>query len=525
MEGLALVTLMVGAVLVTAVARRLGVSPPLLLVAVGLCASFVPGIPAYAIEPEVVMVLVLPPLLYSSARESSYLRFRENLRPIGLLAVGLVLFTTVVIGYAASWLVPGLPLGSALVLGAVLSPPDAVAATSIGRRLGLPRRVLTVLGGESLVNDATALTAYRVAIASVAGAGYTLLQGVGVFLLAAVGGSLIGLAIGWLARLGHRFLPGDLASALGLLVPFLAYLVGEEAHTSGVLAVVVSGLYLGHRSPDVEATSRLQVYAVWNALDTVLEALVFALIGLQVRGIVDGVDTGVGRLVAAGAALTAVTVLARIVWVYPATYLPRFLFPRIRARDPYPPWQYPVVLSWAGMRGVVSLAAAFALPETTDSGAPFPGRDEILFLTFFVTVATLLLHGMTLPPLIRRLGICNKEAYQDALAEASAQHSAARAALARLEELAGNKGSHQAVLETLRQTAEARRNAAWERLGGPTGEGAEPPSVAYRRLRRAMLEAERQEFVRFRDERLIDDEVLRRVMRELDLEEAALQRE
>lgn len=525
MGGLALVALLTGALAVTALARRLGVAAPLLLLAAGLAVSFVPGVPGYRIQPDLVLLLVLPPLLYSAALDSSYLRFRDNLRPIGLLAVGLVLFTTLVAGLGAWWLVPGLPLGSALVLGAVLSPPDAVAATAIGRRLGLPRRAMTVLSGESLVNDATALTAFRVAVASVVGVGYSLLQGLGAFALAAVGGAVIGRVIGWAVHRARRVLPGDLASALGLLVPFGTYLVGEEAHASGVLAVVVAGLYLGHRAPEVAAASRLQDEAVWKAADTVLEAFVFALIGLQLRGIVNSVETGLGLLMAAGAALTLIVVAARIVWIFPATYLPRALSRRVRAREPAPSWREPAVLAWAGMRGVVTLAAAFAVPHATGDGGAFAGREEILFLAFFVTVATLLLHGLTLPVVIRRLGFTGAEGYQDALREAEAQHTAARAALGRLTDLAGSAPTHRPVIESLRQQAEARSNAAWERLGRPEPQGAERPSVVYRRLRREMLDAERAVFVRFRDERRIDDEVLRRVLRELDLEEAALERE
>ncbi len=525
MGGLALVALVAGALAVTALARRLGVVAPLLLLAAGLAVSFVPGLPDYRIQPDLVLLLVLPPLLYSAALDSSYLRFRDNLRPIGLLAVGLVLFTTLVVGLGAWWLVPGLPLGPALVLGAVLSPPDAVAATAVGRRLGLPRRVMTVLGGESLVNDATALTAFRVAVASVVGVGYSLVQGLGVFVLAAVGGAVIGWAVGWAVHRARRALPGDLAGALGLLVPFGAYLVGEEAHASGVLAVVVAGLYLGHRAPEVAAAARLQDEAVWKAADTVLEAFVFALIGLQLRGIIDAVETGPGRLVVAGVALTLCVVVARIVWIFPATYLPGLLSRRVRARDSAPPWREPAVLAWAGMRGVVSLAAAFAVPQSTGGGHPFAGREEILFLAFFVTVATLLLQGLTLPALIHRLGVRGAEDYQDALGEAEAQHAAARAALDRLAELASGAPTHQSVLANLRQQAEARSNTAWERLGRPDPQGAERPSVVHRRLRREMLAAERAVFVRFRDERRIDDEVLRRVLRELDLEEAALARE
>lgn len=526
MHGLPLIALLVGSLAVTALARRFGAAPPLVLVVAGLAASFVPGMPGYEIDPELVLLLVLPPLLYSAALGSSYLRFRDNLRPIGLLSVGLVLFTTAAVGLTAWWLVPGLPLAAALVLGAVVAPPDAVAATAVGRRLGLPRRVMTILGGESLVNDATALTAFRVAVAAAVGTGYSIWAGLGMFALAAVGGAAIGWAVGWLVHRVRRALrDGVLESAVGLIVPFGAFLVAEEAHTSGVIAVVVAGLYLGHRAPQGGSASRLQEQAVWKAADTLLESLVFALIGLQLRTVVEGVDAGLAPLLLVGMVLTLVAVVARIVWVFPGTYLPRMLSRRLRDRDPSPPWQVPAVISWAGMRGVVSLAAAFAVPLTTDSGAPFPGRDEIILLAFVVTVGTLLLHGLTLPAVIRALGVRGQESFADALAEAEAQTAAARAAAARLDELDDGDPLHEHAVAKLRHMAEHRSNAAWERLEPDGQEQSRAPSVAFRRLRREMLAAEREVFVRYRDERRIDDEVFRRVQRELDLEESMLQRE
>ena len=523
-QGLPLIGLLVGAFVVTAVARRFTVSSPLLLVVVGLAASFLPGMPDYAINPDLILLLVLPPLLYSAALDSSYLRIRENLRPIGLLAVGLVLVTTAVVGLAAWWLVPGLPLPSALVLGAVVAPPDAVAAAAVGRKLGLPRRVMTILGGESLVNDATALTAYRVAVALAAGAGYGILQGFGLFVLAAVGGALIGWALGWIVHRARVLLKdGVLESALGLLVPFVGYWVAEEAHTSGVLAVVMAGLYLGHRGHRAEPIARLQDQAVWQAADTLLESFVFALIGVQLPAVAGAIDSGLVRLTLIGLALVLVAVVVRIVWVYPATYLPRWLLPKLRAHDPSPRWQVPAVISWAGMRGVVTLAAAAAVPLTTRAGAPFPGRDEIIYLAFLVTVGTLLLHGSTLPALIRKLGLRGRDDYTDALAEAQAQHDAGRAAAARLDELDDGDPLAERAVAKLRQGIEARSNAAWERLGGADDGGT--PSAVYRRLRRELLAAERAVYLRYRDQRRIDEEVFRRIQRELDLEEVMLERE
>ena len=519
MEGVALIALVLGSLAVTAVCRRFGTTPTLVLVLAGIGVSLIPGIPDFRINPDVVLLVVLTPLLYSAALDSSYLGFRTNLRPIGLLAVGLVIFSTAAIGLAAWWLIPGLPLPAALVLGAVVAPPDAVAAIAVGRRLGLPRRVMTILAGESLVNDATALTLFRVAVAAAAGASISLWSGIGIFLLAGVGGGLIGLAVAWLVHwIRVRLNDPPIESALGLVVPFAVYLIAEEVHASGLLAVVVAGLYLGYRAPETGFATRLQDDAVWRASDTVLESVVFALIGLQLTSVVREVGA-VGPLLLTGVALTVVTVLARVVWMFPATYLPRLL-PSVRRRDPHPNWRVPAVISWAGMRGVVSLAAAFAILP----GVPF--RETLVFLAFFITVGTLLLHGLTLPWLIRKLGVHGGETQADALAEASAQHAAGRAAVARLDEMAENVNGQLAhSVQKLRYMAQMRTNTSWERLGRPAEEAGESPSAAYRRMRRAMVAAERETFVQYRDDGRIDDEVLRRVLRELDLEEAMLSRD
>jgi Na+/H+ antiporter len=522
MDGMRLILLVLGALAVTAVSRRLRLPAPLTLVVAGLAISAIPGVPSYELDPDLVLYAILPPLLYSAALDSSAIQIRAKIRPITLLAVGLVLFTTVAVGLVAWWLVPGLPLAAALALGAVVAPPDAVSAVVIGRRLGLPRRVMTLLAGESLFNDATALTALRVAVAAAVGTGFSLWSGVGGFLLTAAGGVAMGAVLG---RVVHqiRLRLGDpkLESALGLVVPFTAYALAEQVHLSGVLAVVVTGLYLGHHAPQAGYATRLQDLAVWQAADTVLEAFVFALIGLQLPAVVRGVGA-VGPLLVAAAAVIATVVLARILWVFPAIYLPRALFRRVSARDPAPPWQVAAVVSWAGMRGVVTLAAASAIPRVTESGAPFPGRSEIIFLAFCVTVATLLLHGLTLPWVIRRLGVQSRESHQDALAEADAIHTATQAALQRLETV--SDGAPDSVTSRLRRLAEHRSHSVWERLGRPETELGEAPSVIYRRLRLEMLAAERETLVGLRDIGRIDDEVLTRTLHDLDLEEALLSR-
>ncbi len=522
-NGLLLVVVVL-ALLVSGAARHRGLSSPLLLVMVGLAASLLPGLREVQLDPELVLFAVLPPLLYSAALESSFSGLRDNLRPIGLLAVVLPLVTTAVVGWV-SWLVlPQLPFTAALVLGAVVAPPDAVSATAVGRRLHLPRRTMTLLSGESLLNDATALTAYRVALAAAVGTGASLLSGVRTFALAAVGGLLVGLLVGFVvSKVRLRLADPVLESAIGLVVPFLAYLSAEEVHGSGVLAVVVAGLVLGNRSVRSGYATRLQNTAVWKAADVVLESFVFLLIGLQLPTVLEGLKGhSPGSLVAAAAAVLATVVAVRLLWVMPMALLPRLV-----SRKNAPSARGALVVSWAGMRGVVSLAAAFAIPLTTNAGAPFPARAEILFLTFVVVVGTLLLQGLTLPGVIRFLGVQrDAEARADALAEAAAQHDAATAAVNRLDELvADDPPLTEQAAEVLRRLTQHRNNAAWERLGRDEAEVGESPSTAFRRLRREMLAAEREVFLDHRDDDRIDDEVLRRVLHELDQEEALLDRD
>ncbi|GAA4225506.1 Na+/H+ antiporter [Actinomadura meridiana] len=500
----------------------------MILVIAGLLVSFVPGVPEFELDPEVALYVFLPPLLFAAAWQSSYTNLRQNVWGIGLLSVGLVLFTTFAVGYVAYLLVPGLPLPAAFVLGAIVAPPDAVAAVSIAQRLGLPRRTVTVLVGESLFNDATALTAFRVALIAATGAGFTLADGVWRFLFAAAVGAAVGLSLGpplhWLrTRLNDPLVENGVA----VVTPFGAYLIAESLHASGVIAVVVSGLYLGHRATESAAATRLIGRSFWKVMVFVLESVVFLLIGLQLPPVLDGLSgRSTPELVWWAIAVFAATVVARFVWVFPASYVPWLMSRRERGRE-HVGWRGRVVLSWAGMRGVVSLAAAFAIPFTTSDDAAFPGRDLILFLTFTTVLGTLLVQGLTFPALIRVLGVGGeRERYADTVAEAGAQHAAAQAALERLEELIAEDEVDAAVVDRLRELAEHRQLRVWERLGGGTGpEGAEVPTAAYRRLRREMLAAERRVFVRMRDERRLDDEVLSRVMNELDLEEAALHRE
>ena len=524
-----------GAAVVSSLADRWAVPAPPLLVLTGLAVSAVPGAPAVQLDPQIVLVLVLPPLLYSGALGASLLDIRANARPIALLSVGLVLFTGAVVALVAYLLVPGLPLGAAFALGAVVGPPDAVAAIAIGRRVGMPARLQTLIEGEGLLNDATALVTYQVAVAAVVGGGLTLLQVGGRFVLASIGGLLVGLLVAALVKLVRRRLDEPLVeNTLSLATPFLAYLPAEQLHASGVLAVVVCGLVLGHQSPSlVSSGSRLQSTAVWRLIDFVLEGAVFIVIGLQLPRIVGALGAySLAELAGWSAAVVAAVVVVRPLWIYPATYLPRWLSRRIRRSDPAPSWREPAALSWAGMRGVVSLAAAFALPLRTGAGQAFPQRDLLLFLAFVVVLATLLLQSLSFGTVLRRLGL-RPDRQAVLLQQAGARQAAVSAALRRLEAEAEAEPPPDGIVDELHDMATARVNAGWERLAevraGSTGTGRdsedrETPSAAWRRLRAAMLDAERQELVALRDRGDLSDVALRELQRELDLEEAALLR-
>jgi Na+/H+ antiporter len=515
------VVLVAVSVLGAALARRLGFIAPLVLLVGGLVLSFVPGIPEIHIKPELVLIGILPPLLYVAALQTSIPAFKRALRPILLLAVGLVVLTAFVVGIVVHMLLPAVPFAACVALGAIVAPPDAVSATAIARRIGLPRRVVTILEGESLLNDATALVIVRVSTGALLGSAVGFWQIGGQVVLKAGGGLLIG----WLAAIGaawlHRKIQDPLLDdAVSLLTPFVVVIVAEELRTSSVVAVVVTGLYLGHRIPYLlSPTSRLQMDAVWRLITFLLEGVVFLLVGLQLRELLTHIQTGAGTTIRVTIAVFLTLVIVRFIWVYPATYLAR-LIPRIRTREERPPITVPTVIAWAGMRGVVTLAAALSLPpvgEVRNGGAYDP--DLFVFVAFATIVLTLLIQGTTLPMLARRLGVKEDTTTKDALAEASVQHAASRAALQALDEKAD--GAPQSVVDRLRALADTRANGAWERLGS---QQQETPSAAYGRLRREMITAERHVFKIARNEGRIPEEVLTRAQRELDLEESQLQR-
>jgi monovalent cation/hydrogen antiporter len=515
---LELVGLVAIVVAVSAGAKRFGLLTPIVLVIAGLGLSVVPGFPTIHLDAEFVLIGILPPLLFVAALETSVPAFRFNLRPILLLAIGLVLFTAFAVGFVVHALLPDVPFSICFALGAVVAPPDAVSATAVARRIGLPKRLVTILEGESLINDATALVLLRLGLAAAAGGSMGPGQIAWDTLQAAGGGILIG-ALGALVLgfLHYRTVDPLLDNALSLLTPFVVVLTAEAIHASGVVAVVVTGLALGHRLPTLmSAASRLQMGAFWKLVRFLLEGMVFLLVGLQLREILGDLETPAGTVVALTAAVLGTVIVTRFVWMFPATYLAR-LVPRVRARDPNPPISVPTVVSWAGMRGVVTLGAALVLPLEVD-GRPYP-RELFVWLAFATILGTLLLQGTTLPALTRRLKLPPDDVQADVLAEATVQNRASRAARERL--LSHADGAPPTVVKRLEKLTDQRNNVAWERLGAA---GSETPSRAYVRLRREMLAAEREVFRLARDEGRITEEVLRRAQHEMDLEESMLER-
>ncbi|WP_020423315.1 Na+/H+ antiporter [Amycolatopsis sp. ATCC 39116] len=541
MELLTLMGVLAGALGLTAIARRFNLSAPLLVVVAALAVSFIPGVPRVQMEPELILTLVLPPLLYSTARESSFAQFKAAARPIIGLGLVLVVVTALVVGFVVHLLLPDLPLASAFVLGAVVAPPDAVTAAAIGRRQRLPRRLMTVLTGESLVNDAAALTLYKIGLAAVLGAAGSLGHGFLVFLVAAVLGIGVGLAAAVLVSYIRRKLDDPLMeSVFGIIVPFAVYVVAEHLHPfsedfsgSGVLAVVAAGLYLGDRSLYAGSATRVQDSSIWASLDVLLEALVFALMGLQLPFVLESANEnarGNWQLFAAAIAILAVTIAIRFPYVFLNAYLPHALrlFGRERER---PPTRNLLVLSWAGMRGVVSLAAAAGVPLTTHAGQPFPGRDEIQLFAFVVAIGTVLIQGLTLPAVIRKLGVHDKDdAEQDAEEEMAAREAAMHAALARLDELAPElchrldipPEKADRLVNRLRALVETRYRGAVAAISLSAEERESSPHAAFVQARRELLLVQRETMLEQRAEGKLDDEVLRKVLRELDLEELAL---
>ncbi len=503
-------------------ADRLRLPAPLVLILLGIIGSFLPFVPQVALTPEVVLLGILPPLLYAAAIQTSLIDVRTYKGTILSLSVGLVLFTALLVALFLQQVL-GLEFAVAFAIGAVVAPPDAVAATAVGRQIGLPRRLVTILEGESLLNDATALVALSTALAAAGLATGGVSQGVtfggvvGQFLWASVGGAAIGFAVALVVvGLRKRFSTEPaFDTVLSFMVPFAAYVPAEELHASGVIAVVTAGLILGHRSPRSQTgASRLAERINWGSIQFLLENAVFLLIGLQVFYVIEKVRASSlswETIIWAAFGTLLVVLLARPLWVFPFRWLKATV---LRLETPSP-WSHTAVLSWAGMRGVVTLAAALLLPVTT------PHREVLVLVAVVVTVGTLLIQGTTLPGLARRLGVRGPDPREDALQAATVLQAATRAGLDALDAM---PEVDEATRATLRERADDRLNQMWERLGPRGVDVVETPSERYVRARRAMLQAERDEVLRLRDEGRADQAVLRVVLAALDLEETMLER-
>lgn len=513
---LVLALLIAVAALVT-IARRLGIAYPIFLVIGGLLLGLVPGLPRVQIDPDLIFLLVLPPLLYAAAFFTPLRSLRANLGPIASLAVGLVVASAFAAAAVAHALIPGVPWAVALALGAIVAPPDEIAATAIAARLAVPRRIVTILEGESLLNDATALTIYSIAIAAVAEGSFAASAGAATFAGAMLGGTVIGLAVGWIiAQVRTRIEDTPVEITISLLTPYAAFLPAQGLGVSGVIATVAAGLYLGRRGsriagPDARLTGR----AVWETISFLLNGVVFIITGLEVPLLLRALPPATAlRLVGIGVVVSVVLVVVRALWIFPT----ELLAPLVRGEPP-PPRRlaHALVLSWAGMRGVVSLAVALALPLTLPAGGPLPAREALLIVTLTVIVFTLLGQGLTLPWLIRRLRLGTDPEVREE--EASARQQMIEAATRRIDQLYPVWPGHRPLLDRLRDNYQHRSEHV-ERQRDAAGSGEEDREIIeHREIQRTVIDSEREALLRLRADGTIDDDVLRALERELDLDE------
>ncbi len=520
-----LVLLLVVVAAIAVAAARLAIPPAILLVLTGIVLALVPGLPAVELAPELVLLLVLPPIVYSSAVDMSWREFRFNLRPITLLAVGCVVFTTVAVAAAAHWLL-GLSWTVGFVLGAIVSPPDALAPLSIARRLEIPRRIIVVLEGEGLANDATALILYRFAVAAVGAGAFSLGQAFGMFAAIVAGEIAWGIGVGWLMlRLRREVGDPRIEILLSILTPFLAYWPPEHLGGSGVLATVTTGLYVSWNGQLlISAATRLQGIFFWDFFIYLVEGMVFLITGLQARTLISRIGHySLSELVTSAAIIGAVVIVTRFIWIYPATYLPRWLIPWVRRKDPSPPWQWPFALAFTGVRGIVSLAAALAIPFATASGLPFPDRDLILFLTFSVILLTLVGQGLLLPTVIRALGLAHagrRERDDDRSEERQARLKAIEAVIARLGTLASERALSEEIVRPLRARHGDRLQHVRHQSDGDDDH--RKLTEIHREIELLLIGVERQVVNELFRSGKLKDEARRRIERELDLREAHL---
>jgi Na+/H+ antiporter len=507
---------------VAVAAKRLNLAPSILLVVAGIGMALVPGLPNVQLAPEVVLLVILPPLIYSAGVAMSWREFKFNLRPIALLAFGCVLFTTGAVAAAAHYLLH-FDWAVGFVLGAIVAPPDVVAPLAIARRLGLPRRLVVVLEGEGLANDATALILYRFAVMAVSTGAFSLEKASGTFALIVVGEIMYGIGAGWLSlRLRKWAHEPRVEITLSLMTPYLAFWVPAHLGGSGVLATVACGLYVSWNGPRlIPSATRLQGIFFWDLIVYLIEGSVFLITGLQARGLIEQAQAfSMRELLIATAWTTLIIIAARFVWVFPATYIPRWVNPSLRKRDPSPPWQGPFLLSFTGVRGVVSLAAALAIPYFLDNGQPFPHRELILFVTFGVIIVTIVGQGLMLPSMVRWLGLCQlgmEERVSEIQAEIEAREAALETVKKRLETVIDERELPDEVIELLR-TRNASRSQI---LPKDLKDGLDAMRLSAE-VKKELIDAERDFIYQLLRDGKITDEARRRIEYELDLEEASV---
>jgi CPA1 family monovalent cation:H+ antiporter len=513
-----IVALLVAVAVLSAAARAIDVPYPIVLVLGGVVLGLFPGLPDVRLDPQLVLLIFLPPLLYSSAFFANLRDLRVDLRVISLQSIGLVLATVVAVAVIAHAFIDHLSWPACFTLGAIVGPTDPVAATEIARRLGVPRRQVSIIEGESLVNDASALVAYKIAVGAAGGAGFSLLDAGWQFLWKAAGGIAVGLAVAWaIAQIRRRLQDPLIENTIGLLTAYAAYVPADRLHVSAVLAAVTVGCYVGWKAPLIASpATRLQGFGMWELLQFIMNAFLFVLVGLQLPNIVRALGSyPAGTLIGYAAAVSGAVILTRLVWGHTIVFVIRVLDRRSSQRARRAGWRARMVISWAGIRGAVSLAAALALASN------FEQRDLLVFLTFAVILATLVLQGLTLPWLIRVLGVHDDG--REEREELKGRLRATKAALARIDELEGEDWTREDTVERMRNLYRYRKRRFAARAGMADDDGYEDRSTAYQTLVREVLEAQRREIVRMRNEGAISNDVMHRLERELDLEDQRLE--
>ena len=527
-ENLLLILSLLFAVsMLSMLSQKLGISYPIFLVIAGLTIGFIPAIPNVSLDPDLVFLIFLPPLLYSAAWNTSWKDFWQMKRPISLLAFGLVIFTSTAIAFLSHAIIPGFPLAMGFLLGGIISPPDAVAATSVLQGLKIPKRVVTILEGESLINDASSLIVFRFAVAAILTGQFSIWKASADFLMVASMGIIAGVAIAFFIYIVHKFLPTtpSIDTAMTIISPYIMYIAAEHFHFSGVLAVVSGGLFLSYRSNEIFTyNSRIQAYSVWETLVFILNGIVFILIGLQLPTIINELgQNSIGDAILYGFIISVVTIIIRIIWVFPGAYIPRMLSKRIRSTERRPTPATVFLVAWSGMRGVVSLASALAVPLTLSNGQSFPHRNLILFITFIVILVTLVLQGLSLPAIIRLLKIKDDTEEGGHEQEMAIRLRLATAALDHMQNEYPDELNSIDAYSRLKERYERMINIANKKLLNDENVNAKAAFLPkYRQMLIELVTVRRKELQKLRSEKIYSEELIRNTEWELDLEEARL---